>query len=141
MPGDEKHPDLVEQSHRDVDNQIDQEVMEELREKAKSLPPLQDIGRKDLDRQDAIYFLGLMAAHGLKSFGQVNMVIGEDDKVCLANPIHVYFDAKAYIHDDTELPPFKWKRPVVSEGRPQYVAWRKGELWEIEFEEPETESI
>jgi len=141
MPGDEKPPDLVEQSHRDVDAQVDQEIVEELEEKVGKAPkPLQDISRADLDREDAIYFLGLMAAHGLKLFGQVNMVMGMDDKVCLANPIHVYFDAAAYIHEDADhTPSFKWKRPVISEGRPQYVAWRNGELWEIEFEESEAE--
>lgn len=103
--------------------------------------PLRDINRDDLDRQDAIYFLGLMAAQGLKLFGQVNMIVGPNDKVCIANPVHVYFDANAYLQDNMEeIPPFKWKRPVVPDGKPLYVAWRNGELWEIEFEEePEIE--
>jgi len=109
---------------------------------ANELPPLQELFRTDLDREDAMYFLGLMAAHSLKTFGQVNMMIAANDRVCIANPIHVYFDAGAYVHEDlAELPPFQWKRPIVSEGRPQYVAWREGELWEIEFdEEPEAKS-
>lgn len=103
--------------------------------------PLKDIGRDDLKREDAIYFIGLMAAHSLEQCGQVNMVLGANDKVCIANPLHVYFDAGAFVHEDlSELPPFEWKRPVLSGGRPQYVAWRNGQLWEIEFKDEETES-
>lgn len=105
-----------------------------------SLMPLQDIGRDDLHREDAIYFLGLMAAHALEQSGQVNMLIGANDKVCIANPVHVYFDTSAFLNEDTgELPPFEWKRPILSGGRPQYVAWRKGQLWEIEFKDNEPE--
>lgn len=104
----------------------------------KDLEPLTEIGIADLRRQDAIYFLGMMAARGLELFGQVTLMISGDDKVAMANPVHVYLDVGAFISDQ-ELPthpPFRWVRPVLGQGKPQYVAWKEGVLWEIEFEEP-----
>lgn len=106
------------------------------KKKKSSLPPLSDISVEDLRREDAIWFLGTMAAKGLEAFGQVNMVISGSGKVSIANPVHVYFDTSAWIDEDIDsLPPFKWVRPILGQGKPQYVAWRDGELWEIEFEE------
>jgi hypothetical protein len=103
-----------------------------------SLEPLTEISRQDLRRQDAIYFLGLMVSKALESFGQVTLMMSQDDKVAVANPVHVYLDAKAVITDMGDpLPPFHWVRPVLGHGRPQYVAWKNGELWEISFNEPE----
>jgi hypothetical protein len=118
---------------------------EQLEEAAKqALPPLEEIGRKDLLRDDAVYFIGLMAAKGLAAFGQVTLIMGSDDKVCIANPTQVYLDVGAVINDDSDpalLPKFKWVRPILGSGRPQYVAYRDGELWEIEFvDESEDES-
>ena len=107
--------------------------------KKKPEEQLSEISRADLKRQDAIYFLGLMAAKGLETLGQVTFMMSEDDKVAVANPTLVYLDAKAVVTDSSpsqEVPPFRWVRPILGQGRPQYVAWRNGELWEIEFEEP-----
>ena len=117
---------------------------EQLEKAAKeALPPLQEIGRDDLLRDDAVYFIGLMAAKGLAAFGQVTLIMGADDKVCIANPTQVYLDAGAIIADDMDpslVPKYKWVRPILGSGRPQYVAYRDGELWEIEFiDEPEEE--
>lgn len=97
------------------------------------LPPLDEIGLEELYREDAIYFLGLMAAQGLRNFGQVTFIMGADQKVCVANPVHVYLDSQAVTSDDSPAPPFKWVRPILGSGRPQYSAWKNGELWEIEF--------
>lgn len=105
-----------------------------------ALPPLQEIGRAELLRDDAVYYLGLMAAKGLTAFGQITLIMGADDKVCVANPVHVYLDAQAIIDDVSvdQVPDYKYVRPVLGSGRPQYCAWRDGELWEIEFvDEPE----
>lgn len=104
----------------------------------KKVEPLTEISRPDLQRQDAIYFLGLMAARSLETLGQVTFLMSQDDKVAIANPTHVYLDAKAVVTDDPsgKSPPFRWVRPILGQGRPQYVAWKNGELWEIEFEEP-----
>jgi hypothetical protein len=101
-----------------------------------ALPPLEEINRDDLLRDDAVYFIGLMAAKGLMAFGQVTFLMSADDKVCLANPTQVYFDVGAAIVDDMDpslVPKYKWVRPILGSGRPQYVAYRDGELWEIEF--------
>jgi hypothetical protein len=104
---------------------------------------LQDIGVGDLVREDAIYFLGMMAAHGLRNFGQVTLIVGGNDKVCVANPVHVYLDSQAMLNEDLEkLPPFRWVRPVLGSGKPQYCAMREGEMWEIEFlEEDDLEEV
>jgi len=112
------------------------------KEQLEVLPPLQEIGRAELLRDDAVYYLGLMAAKGLTAFGQITLIMGADDKVCVANPVHVYLDAQAIIDDAMpvdQVPNFKYVRPVLGSGRPQYCAWKEGELWEIEFidEEPE----
>jgi len=103
----------------------------------KALPPLTEISKQDLLRDDAVYFIGLMAAKSLMTFGQITLVMGASETVCVANPTQVYLDAGAIIDDEglSEVPPFKWVRPILSSGRPQYVAWRDGELWEIEFED------
>lgn len=106
-----------------------------------ALPSLTKIGKQELQRDDAIFFLGLMAAKSLLTIGQVTLIMGADEDVCIANPTQVYLGAGAIIDDGkmTEIPDFKWVRPILPSGRPQYAAWRDGELWEIEFidEEPE----
>ena len=116
---------------------------EQLEEAVKeALPPLREIGRSDLMRDDAIYFIGLMAAKGLAAFGHATLIMGADDKVCIADPIKVYLDAGATITDDTppdEEMKFRYVRPILPTGRPQYVAWRDSELWEIEFTDEESE--
>jgi len=118
---------------------VKKEQLEKAAEAA--LPPLREIGRADLMRDDAVYFIGLMAVKGLAAFGHVTLIMGEDDKVCIANPTKVYLDACAAIADDTpdEDLKFKYVRPILPTGRPQYVAWREGELWEIEFIDEESE--
>lgn len=101
-----------------------------------SLPPLVEIGRDELLRDDAVYFLGMMAARELRAFGQITMMMGADDKVCVANPTLVYLDANAIVNEDMpERPDFRWVRPILGSGRPQFVAWKDGELWEIEFKD------
>lgn len=111
---------------------------EQLEKAAKeALPPLTEITKQDLLRDDAVFFIGLMAAKSLMTFGQITLVMGASETVCVANPTQVYLDAGAILDDEdlTELPPYKWVRPILASGRPQYVAWRDGELWEIEFED------
>jgi len=100
-----------------------------------------EISRSDLRKQASVYFIGLMAARSLETFGQVTLIMSDDDKVAIANPVHVYLDAGAFIGDEkmAKAPNYHWVRPVLGQGKPQYCAWRSGELWEIEFdEEPET---
>lgn len=116
---------------------------EQLEEAVKEvLLPLREIGRADLMRDDAVYFIGLMAVKGLAAFGHATLIMGADDKVCIADPTKVYLDAATAIADDTpdEELKFRYVRPILPTGRPQFVAWRDSELWEIEFtDEDESE--
>jgi len=102
-----------------------------------------DVGQEELRRRDVIFHLGELAAAGLNSVGQITMFKNPDGNVCIANPVHVYFAPGAILEDDgEETPPFKWVRPILSSGRPQYAAWKGDRLWEIEFdgEPPEAAS-
>jgi hypothetical protein len=106
----------------------------------KAVDPLKTISRVDLRRQDAIYFIGLLAATALEKVGQVTLLINAKDRVAIANPLHVYLDAQAMAdEEDGIVPPFHYVRPILGEGRPQAVAFKDGELWEICFDEAQPE--
>ena len=94
-----------------------------------------DVGREELQRRDVIFHLGELVAAALLSVGQVTMFRNPDGNVCIANPVHVYMAPGALLEDDGgEVPAFHWVRPILTSGRPQYAAWREGQLWEIEFD-------
>lgn len=102
----------------------------------KQVPPIQtsEITRDNLMSDEAILYLGAVVAKSLELFGQVNLLLSGSGSVAIANPVHVYFSVDAYTDEDVhEAPPYKWVRPVLGQGKPQFVAWRNGELWEIEF--------
>lgn len=113
-----------------------------------SKPPpresLEEIGLHELENPNVWAFLGGLASHQLRAFGQVTFVIGATDKVVMANPVHVYLDVSAVVEgeDVEKVPAYRYLRPVIGSGRPQYVAMRDGQLWEIEFidEEPSEEA-
>ena len=85
-------------------------------------------------RGDAIFYLGLMAARGLKEHGTFTFLVREDGKIAMPNPTYVHIEAGALLVDEGDkLPPYRFVRPVLGSGKPQYVAWRDGTLWEIEF--------
>jgi hypothetical protein len=101
-------------------------------------PPIQqsEITRDNLMSDEAILFLGAMAAKSLELFGQVTFLMSGSGGVAVANPVHVYLDTSAWLDDDARaLPKYRYVRPVLGQGKPQYVAWKNGELWEIEFED------
>ena len=106
---------------------------------AEKAPPIQrqtEITRDNLMSDEAIMFLGAMAARSLELFGQVTFLMSGSGSVSVANPVHVYLDTSAWVDDDrTDPPRYHYVRPVLGQGKPQYVAWRNGELWEIEFED------
>jgi hypothetical protein len=94
-----------------------------------------DVGPQELRRRDVIFHLGELAAAGLSSVGQVTLIMNPSGNVCIANPLHVFMAPESVLDEDTEeVPPFRWVRPVLGSGRPQYAAWRDDQLWEIEFE-------
>lgn len=102
-------------------------------------PPIQrqtEITRDNLMSDEAILFLGAMAAKSLELFGQVTFLMSGSGGVSVANPVHVYLDTSAWLDDDAhKLPRYRYVRPVLGQGKPQFVAWKNGELWEIEFED------
>lgn len=109
-------------------------------EENEKLGPLRTISKADLRREDAIYFIGLLAVAGLEKLGQVTLVINSKDRVAIANPAHVLLAAQALADDeDGIIPPFRYVRPILGQGRPQAVALRDGEWWEIEFEEQQAD--
>jgi hypothetical protein len=79
-------------------------------------------------------WLGGLVCKQLQAMGTITLFLSEDDgKVRIANPLHVYLGSQAMIDEDSDDRPFRWLRPVVGEAKPQFVAWRNGDLWEIEF--------
>ena len=112
------------------------------KEQMKKLSAEIDVGMEELHRRDIVFHLGELAAAALMTVGSVTLVRNPSGKVAIANPIHVYLAPHSIMEEtDTELPPFKWVRPVISSGRPQYAAFRQGELWEIEFEDESSSDI
>jgi hypothetical protein len=113
-------------------------IKKEQLEHVKPPEEMVEVGLEELRRPDVIHHLGELAAAGLTALGQVTLFRNPDGKVCIANPVHVFFAPGALLEDDGEdLPPYRWVRPIMGSGRPQYAAWRDGELWEIEFEDGE----
>lgn len=96
-----------------------------------------DIHVSDLLREDeeggriAAWFTQL-AGLCLRGAGSVTFILDDDQNVRWANPVHVYLDENAVL-EETPGRAYRWLRPIVGEGKPQYVAWRNGQLWEIEF--------
>ncbi len=99
--------------------------------------PTVELNRSNLETQPAIEMLGAIAAGGLKEYGQATFVMRPDGGVAFANPAHVHIHPDAV--PDIADRPFREVRPILGTGRPQYVVWKNGILWEIEFldEDPE----
>ena len=83
----------------------------------------------------AFYTLGALAAKALQAVGNVTLVVRPDRAIAYANPakVHIMHDA---VPDATLLErPFHYVRPILSDGKPQFVGWHGGKLWEVEFDE------
>ncbi len=81
--------------------------------------------------------LGDIAARCLKGAGRVAFMLDEEGVVRWVNPTQVLLLDGAL--DDQPDRPFRWVRPALGDGQPTFVAFRNGELWEIEFEEDHEE--
>jgi hypothetical protein len=100
------------------------------------LEPMVEMTRENLESQGALETLANIAAASLKNYGQVTFVMRPDDGVAFANPAHVHIHPQAI--EDLGDKPFRYIRPIVGDGRPHFVAWRGGILWEVELDnEPE----
>lgn len=93
--------------------------------------PTVELTRDNLETQPAVEMLGAIAAGGLKEYGQATFVMRPDGGVAYANPAHVHIHPAAV--PDIEDKPFRTVRPVIGTGRPEFVVWKNGILWEIEF--------
>lgn len=99
-----------------------------------------DITLDNIDSPEAQIWLGLLTADQLKAMGSVTLFVAEDGGIRAANPLHVYLDGPE-VYEGLPSNRYRWLRPIVGEMKPQYVAWRDGQLWEIEFvPEQETQS-
>ena len=100
---------------------------------------LAGLSKEDLRQKANLLHLGELCAAALASQGQIHLFLHEDGTLRIANPLHVYLDAAA-LSEDGHQPKFRWRRPVLGADKPQYVAWRDSQLWEIEIlgeEEPD----
>lgn len=93
-----------------------------------------EVTLEHLDAPGIQSWIGGLAASQLKAMGTVTLFIGDDNKLRVANPVHVYLGPEAVIDEDEQEPrPFRWVRPILGEAKPQFAAWKDGTLWEIEF--------
>lgn len=99
--------------------------------------PPEDITDENLDRPDVRFYLGTLAAKALRDVGQVTFVKRLDGGVAWANHVHVFIHPQAVPDPTLMASQYRLVRPVLGDGRPQFVAWQDGVLWEIEFLEPE----
>jgi hypothetical protein len=96
--------------------------------------------RRDLlDTVQAQMALGAFCAAALKKVGVVTLVVLPDESVSYCSPLQVHILRDAIPEPRVASLPFHYVRPIVTDGRPKFVAWKDGELWEIAFEEPTNE--
>lgn len=89
------------------------------------------ITRAKLSEGDAVITIGAIAAKHLRRLGVVTMVIDQDEEVRVANPLFVYIDEQAFNRAEMNEE-LRYIRPIVSDGKPQLVAFKGDELWEVE---------
>lgn len=95
---------------------------------------------EELRRMDVLVHIGKLVAAGLTANGIVVLHLHPSGEVCIADPTKVYLDVGALVLDEGALstPKYRWLRPIVGVDKPTHVAWRNGELWEVELTEPES---
>ena len=93
-------------------------------------PPV-EMTRDNLESLGALETLATIAAASLKHYGQVTFVMRPDGGVAFANPAHVHIHPQAV--EDLGDKPYRLVRPILGDGRPNYVVWRDGILWEVAF--------
>jgi hypothetical protein len=93
--------------------------------------PVADMTRENLETFGAAETLAAIAVAGLKQHGQVTFVMRPDGGVAFANPAHVHIHPQAV--PDIAEGNFRYVRPILGDGRPNFVVWRDGILWEVEL--------
>lgn len=102
--------------------------------------PTVEMTRDNLETPGALELLAALAVAGLKNYGQVTFVMRPDGGVAFANPAHVHVHPQAV--EDLGDKPYRLVKPILGDGRPNYVIWKDGILWEVEIvdEQPEAGS-
>jgi tRNA1(Val) A37 N6-methylase TrmN6 len=93
--------------------------------------PTVEMNKDNLESLGALETLATIAVAALKNYGQVTFVMRPDGGVAFANPAHVHIHPQAI--EDLGDKPFKYVRPILGDGRPGFVAWKDGILWEVAF--------
>lgn len=101
-------------------------------------PQTIDMTRENLATAEAVEMLGRISAASLKQYGQVTFVMRPDGGVAYANNDFVHIEPQAV--PDLVDRPHRLVRPILGDGRPQYVMWKDGILWEVAFDEVEPNS-
>lgn len=92
-----------------------------------------EMTKENLDSPAAAEMLATIAVASLKQYGQVSFILRPDGGVAFANPVHVYFHPQSV--EDLGGRPYRFVRPIVGAGKPNFVLWRDGILWEVEPED------
>jgi hypothetical protein len=88
----------------------------------------------------AIMTLGSLCAQALNKIGVVTLIVRPDGFVAYATPFYVHIQREAVPDPQLLARPFHYVRPILSDGKARFVAWKDRELWEIEFEDEPQET-
>jgi len=100
-----------------------------------------DVTIDNLMNPDACLALGALAAQALKSLGEVTLVVRVDGAITYANPAKVHIERDAVPDPELLARPFHYVRPILSDGKPRFVAWKDRVLWEIAFDPDQGQTI
>jgi len=101
-----------------------------------------EITRDMLETIPVIQELGVLAVRSLKDVGVITLLVRPDGRIAHANPMYVHVERNAVPDPALLERPYRYVRPVVSDGKARFVAWRAGRLWEIEFtDEQDPEAV
>jgi len=104
----------------------------------KPIPQLDEEMNKDnIGTPAAMEMLGVVAAASLKNYGQATFVMRPDGGVAYANPAHVHVHPQAI--EDLADRPYRLVRPILGDGRPNFVVWKDSILWEVELVDEQSE--
>lgn len=88
-----------------------------------------DLTKENLDTPQAAGTLALLAVLALKKYGRVTFVVLPNGGIAFANPSHVDIHPEAL--KDLQGKSMRFVRPLLGDGRPSFVAWKDGILWEV----------
>jgi hypothetical protein len=89
-----------------------------------------ELTRQNLDSPGAAVTLATVAIASLKEYGCVTFVMHPNGEVVFANP--AYVDIQPQAVQDLGDKPIRFVRPLLGDGKPRFVGWKDGRLWEVE---------